>query len=193
MDLDIEDQQLAGQGQDTPSKPTLVKSSLGWPLLFAKPSAKALPGQNLRVGGVSVEKPWGRPKGHSSRIWKTRNLELTWLGTSFDIPFSCVILLFAVSPDLSSLWKGPNLSQIFWFWKYVSKVGASSDILLTESNKRPALKSSPPSSLPLSHTPHSSPSPEHVCPLHSKTLCLLSLNTAQSTPLYLPLRSWALQ
>lgn len=113
----IEDQQLAGQGQDRPSKPTLVKSSLGWPLLFAKPSAKALPGQNLRVGGVSVEKRWERPKGHSSRIWKTRNLELRWLGTSFDIPFNCVILLFAVSPDLSSLWKCPNLSQIFWFWK----------------------------------------------------------------------------
>lgn len=36
---------------------------LGWPLLLSKPSAKALPGQDLVIGGVSVEKPWERPKG----------------------------------------------------------------------------------------------------------------------------------
>lgn len=64
----IEDQKLAGLGQDRQSKPTLVKSSLGRPLLLSKPSAKALPGYNLVVGGLSVEKLQERPKGYSSRI-----------------------------------------------------------------------------------------------------------------------------
>lgn len=66
--LDIEDQKLAGLGQDRPSKSILVG-----PPWDDHNCSKAIHQCSSKAGadswgGVSIEKPWERPKGHPSSI-----------------------------------------------------------------------------------------------------------------------------